>query len=152
MNREILFRGFNEDPNGNEEIELEGKVIKGKWIYGNHVYIKCENKHYIVDFNTNVYSVDTDYEYIIKDLDFIEVISETISQYTGLDNSYEQKIFENDILRDYGNEIEDWKVSYEYGKFVGNYDNICEDLYELSDLEVIGTIFDKEEVSDEKNM
>lgn len=133
MNREILFKGFNEDKNGNEEIELDGKIIKGKWVFGSLIY-DVNKKWYIHENNCALC------------IGFHEIISETICQYTGLDNNYNQKIFEHDILRDYSTEIEDWKVSYEYGKFVGTCDNVCEDLWELHDLEVIGTIYDIKEV------
>lgn len=155
INRKILFRGFHEDPIGNEEIELNGKITKGKWVYGDFVQllgVQGKGRKVIVDNNFGA-CINNDGRFVDTESPFVnEIIPETVSQYTGLDNNNNQKIFENDILRDYSNEVEDWVVSYEYGKFVGSYDNICEDLWELHDLEVVGTIFDKKEVFDEENM
>ena len=112
--REILFRGKSVDNN--------------EWVYG---YLIKGATRYVIQTSIAQYP-----QY--------DVIPETIGQYSGLKNKYNQKIFEGDILREYSNDIEDWVVSYEYGKFVGTFDNVCEDLYEISDLEVIGNIYDKE--------
>lgn len=83
--------------------------------------------------------------YLIEEYDSknIEIIPETICEYTGLTDKVGNKIFEGDILREYGNEIEDWVVSYDCGEFGGTYDNIWASLNEISDLEVIGNIFDE---------
>ena len=69
-----------------------------------------------------------------------------VMQYTGLKDKNGQEIYEGDILVEYGNEIDYWTVEYSYGKFCGICDDICEDLYELSDLEVIGNIYDNPEL------
>ena len=74
-----------------------------------------------------------------------------IQQYTGLKDKNGKKIFEGDILIEYSNDIEYWVVSYEYGKFVGTCDNVSEDLYELSDLEVIGNIYENKELLGDSN-
>lgn len=82
MNREILFRGFHQDESGEDEIVLDRQVIKGYWCFG--YYVKNGNKDLIVS------TLATSNE----------VISETVSQYTGKDDKNEHKIFDNDLLKE----------------------------------------------------
>lgn len=87
MTREILFRGFHESKNGNEEIELDGRIIKGKLVYGFY-WNNGVGNHFIKE----LYSND---EYQKITLEDYEVIPETVGQGTILKNGL--KLFEGDI-------------------------------------------------------
>lgn len=74
MNREILFKGFHPCENGKNKVFINGKWINGKWIEG--YYVKLNNKAYIAEIK----KLQDDKEVLI----YIDVIPETVGQYTGL--------------------------------------------------------------------
>ena len=156
MNHEILFRGFHKEENGKETIYIDGQPIKGKWFFGSLIY-DINKKWYIHENNCALC------------IGFHEVITKTIGQYCGLDDMNGKKIFEKDKVYYYhktffkrkGKEIYDYKKEKCYvlwDKELCGYilnkspnklteRNYIDPLMESNDkenIEVIGTIFDKE--------
>ncbi len=137
MNREILFRGFYPDKNGKQIITVNGKQMRGEWVYGSYIHVEklvvigC--KHFIMEYS--------------KDGTTHEVIPETVGRYTGLDDSNGKRIFEGGILKDIiTGEL--FQVIFEGYSFLRlskkhfflGFDLSCEDY------EVVGTIFDNPEL------
>lgn len=124
MNREILFRGQRVDNN--------------EWVYG-YYFIDLENKKTYIHLSERK---NTPEDWMVKSL---EVIPETVGQFTGLTDKNGVKIFEGDILK-----RQHWNNKLvEYGGFMfnpfhyGDYNNAT---YLPNYCEVIGNIHQNPEL------
>lgn len=156
MKREILFRGFVEKSNGDITIQLDGREIKGYWIYWNE-YGDLDNSSPVS-------------LWYYKAHDFkMYIIPETVGQYTGLTDKNGKKVFEDDIVDFVVFDINDNDTSYrgvvkwsdteqiatsftiwhdnknEYYGSDGAFD-LGEVRYQDSEFEVIGNIYDNLEL------
>ena len=129
--REILFRGKRAD--------------NGQWVYGFYAQ-ELQGQHYILADEGGFYDGPM--------LTMVEVIPETIGQYTGLDDKNGVKIFEGDIVREH---VNDYTPIYQNGIYMAyNVDKI-DDPYVSTQFnviwrngcEVIGNLHDNPELKGE---
>lgn len=146
--REILFRGFHEDSNGEETIFLDGKEIKGKWVCGYY----CPTHFSRFPCSLCIYPVDT----IDSHWYGVEVIPETVGQYTGVNDCLGIKVFENDIVRyhnldptDSGKNTNQGEVIYtdELAAYTIEGDLLLEEAM-FWDISVVGNTFQYSETAD----
>jgi len=120
------------------EIKFRGKRIdNGKWVYGSFVLV--DNAFFIIKVLGTT------------SFDWIEIIPETVGQYTGLIDREGKEIYEGDILKssytDFGH-----KVVFKNGSFLIEHDDICCPPYKTSLVEaqgwqkIIGNIHDDKEL------
>ena len=127
MKREILYRG--------------ARMEDGKFVYGSLAFVKENNKsenelpHIVISYGPDTF-------------DWFEVETETVGQYTGIDDREGEKIFEGDIFK-IGAENNIYTVRFDYGCFLAYEDDVQVGiLAELSTMFIkkIGNIHDNKEL------
>ena len=124
--RTIKFRGQREDT---KEWAI-GYLIEWKVVYGKE---HKELKHVSVVMSNGE-----------LDIGMVEVIPETVGQFTGLLSQDKQDIYEGDRLFDYDDDY--YVVEFSEGRFVAVGDGFEVDLFEIADrCSIIGNIHDNKE-------
>lgn len=125
MNRPIKFRGQREDT---KEWAI-GYLIEWKVVYGKE---QKELKHVSVVMSNGE-----------LDIGMVEVIPETVGQFTGLPSQDKQDIYEGDRLFDYDDDY--YIVEFSEGRFVAVGDGFEVDLIEIANrCSVIGNIHEND--------
>lgn len=132
MEREILCRGK--------------RVDNGEWVEGYYVKITSTTEVFHQSYKAIVHSIFPSEENSVK----VEVIPETVGEFTGLTDKNGRKIFEGDIVRltfsgAVGKIICDINYSIHLNLFCRVVDKLLTD-YHCEDIEVIGNVFDNSEL------
>ena len=143
--REHLFRGFETKfvpLRGAEALTITGKELRGAWVEGNLQTV------YKIDGTTHVAIADCEVPG-----GYIEVIPDTVAEYTGQKDKNGKKIFEHHICRffcDDGSGSMDYVVRWngeKSGFVTESVEKLFDEVEELDDFfaercEVVGDVFD----------
>lgn len=112
------------------------RVDNGEWIEGS-----------LLNFRENTYIIPHDSEYcyddtekLAFDIEYFEVIPETVGQYTELTDKNNKKIFSGDMVRISSGFS--FLVVFKDGCYVLTYENLSNPLSLFKDCEVVGNIHD----------
>lgn len=133
MNREILFKGK--------------RVDDGKWIYGD--LLQCEGGRTLICTYVAPSKETEGIKQFEIDISLRDVIPETVSQYTGLNDKDGNKIWENDIVNCGCKLIVTWNEMFAgwcLTKKGWIYNHYFGEACSPEDVEAIGNIFDNPEL------
>ncbi len=139
--REYLFRGFHPDENGIRTITLKGNKIKGEWVKGS-LLSQSNNKSrtYIITHDelfiamTGCDECDVAYSSHCQ----IEVLPETVGQYTGHTDIGKDKIFDGDrvIINEDFDEVFTVEWDEDTARFVIEGNGVCYDFEDVMDYQI----------------
>ena len=158
----------------NREIKFRAKTISGEWVYGNLIYSSdaCKEYETLIIPQKDADGFTTDYASNGENKEsygfdnWFCVISETVGQYTNLNDEKNNEIYEGDLLEFTYVDIDEERYSSIYevvfingcfmSKFLSQrppeYEILSEFLIirEMETLEVIGNIYENTELLEER--
>lgn len=155
--KDIKFRGFYESPKGKDKIFINGKVIRGYWVYGLYAYQKYpayerkEDNNPVIKTEHYIMVEETLDEDAPNKFNSVPVIKETIGQYIGTCDVNKKEIYEGDIIDyfKYATLCSDNIYEIKYDASIATFIGQKRDKYKFTTLEdteqycrIIGTAFD----------
>lgn len=142
--REFVFRGKPKNEAEYEPLrELSEDDCENGFVYGSLVV--SHNKYYICTMALQIRGGISDYITTM-----IDVLPDTVGQYTGLKDKNGTKIFEGDIVtRSWFDKTHIYQIAYDSGtaSFIGQADvKFTTFDYDSPEFEVIGNIYDNPEL------
>lgn len=149
--REILFRGFHPNENGETRLIINGKNVYGEWVYGGSLVTFLDDdglSYYLPAKGEGCVAIHNGYGDIVafESGMFYATIPETVGRCTGVTDINDVAIYEGDVL--FNTLFGDlWTVKFRDGSFVIELheDGETVNLGDVQGFAVVGTVWDSKE-------